>query len=165
MNPFALTAALLCLAQAASADLRVTFDEGAPKDRFTFETSENCALTDAKIALDLTGSAGALIFDVTGSGAGVEVFQPFEIVAGRDALAALPEVKDGDTAIELDIRDMALSPVAFTIDVDDTMGAREITVTGSEILGAQVQLVSEAGTFTGAFDDKGIARIDLPSCG
>jgi hypothetical protein len=54
-----------------SAAIGVRFIEGAPKDRF----------------------------DVTGTGAGIEMFQPFELVVGPEALATRPKVVDGERGI------------------------------------------------------------------
>ncbi|MGR3634314.1 MAG: aggregation factor core [Shimia sp.] len=147
------------------ADLHLRFVEGAPKDRFEITNHSACALTSSTITLDLAPSQGALIFDVTGSGAGVEVFQPFEIVSGRDAFAALPTVKDGQNSVDLSIA--TLDPgksIAFTIDVDDTLGAREITVTGSEISGATVQLEGMKGKSSAQFDTQATAQITGLTC-
>ena len=51
------------------------------------------------------------------------------------------------------------APVAFTIDVDDTMGAREITVARSEILGATVIVENAAGLKAAIFDDNAMATV------
>ncbi|MEM7440093.1 MAG: aggregation factor core [Pseudomonadota bacterium] len=138
---FATAFALTLMAGGAQANLNAAFIEGAPKDRFVFENAGDCAISDATIVLDLSTSPSGLIFDTTGAGAGVEVFQPFELVSGKDALKGVPQVTDGDTAIRLSVA--RLEPgasVAFTIDVDDTTSSRAITVNGSEIAGAQVVL-------------------------
>ncbi|AXI48964.1 aggregation factor core [Sulfitobacter sp. SK012] len=128
-----------------------SFNEGAPKDRFTITNTGSCSIENATIMLDLSTSKSGLIFDVTGKGAGVEVFQPLVIMTGADALRTIPSVKDGDNRIELDIKQLAAGKeVSFTIDVDDTMGGREITVSGSEIEGAQVKF-SQSGTSETAF--------------
>lgn len=102
----ALLTAMLVLVGAAHADILVRFDEGAPKDRFTVENVGNCLLADAVVTIDLSGSASGLIFDVTASGAGVEVFQPFELVSGADLLSALPRVRDGDNRVDLALRSL-----------------------------------------------------------
>ncbi|WP_298821203.1 aggregation factor core [uncultured Roseibium sp.] len=134
-----IAAAALLLSSAAQADLRVDFKEGAPKDAFRFENIGVCSITNSSITLDLATSSAGLIFDVTDQGAGVEVFQPFELIEGADALARVPDVLDGQTKIELSISDLAPgAAIAFTIDVDDTKGQRAITVSGSEIEGATV---------------------------
>lgn len=149
----------------ALSDVNVRFIEGAPKDRFEIRNSSACALTATTVALDLSTSQAGLIFDVTASGAGVEVFQPFELTAGADALRAIPAVTDGQDKLALDIA--ALEPgqiIAFTIDVDDTIGQREITVSGSEISGASVQLATEADTRSATFDTTATASLPHSNC-
>ncbi len=161
----ALAAASALCATAAQANLQVSFIEGAPKDRFAIENTGTCEIAGSTLRLDLTSSAGALIFDVTGSGAGVEVFQPFEITQGRAALTGLPTVTDGQRSIDLSINSLAPgAAIAFTIDVDDTLGQREITVSGSEIVGAKVHLQQDQKTAQGVFDAASTARISLAGC-
>ena len=64
-------------------------------------------------------------FDVTDQGAGVHVFQPFELTAGRDLVLDLPLVKDGDKAVTLRVaRLVSVQSIDFTIDVDDTGDSR-----------------------------------------
>ncbi|MGR3636402.1 MAG: aggregation factor core [Shimia sp.] len=153
------------LATMGHADLSVRFVEGAPKDRFEIKNVGACALTASTIQLDLSTSRGALIFDVSNSGAGVEVFQPFEVVSGQDAFAEMPSVVDGQNAVDLKIS--KLNPganIAFTIDVDDTLGAREITVTGSEIAGATVTQIGTDGRTTAQFDSQARAQVADISC-
>lgn len=150
---------------AAQAGLSIRFIEGAPKDRFQIENTGSCDITSATLRLDLSSSQGALIFDTTGSGAGVEVFQPFDLVAGQSALAAVPAVVDGQDTLDLDVK--RLSPgaaIAFTIDVDDTIGAREITVTGAEIEGATVQLTQNGASSAGTFSSAAQAQVPVSNC-
>ena len=156
-----------CLASAmvvstpAAADIVVRFDEGAPKDSFTITNVDNCALPLTAITIDLAGSAAGLIFDVTGSGAGVSVFQPFQLVSGADHVSALPQVKDGDRALALKLQGLGPGQrVVFTIDVDDTAGASETIVSGSEIKGARVL----AGNASGTFGTDNTARIKMSAC-
>ncbi|MEM9716422.1 MAG: aggregation factor core, partial [Pseudomonadota bacterium] len=140
----------LVLAMAATpavADLRIEFDEGAPKDRMIFENVGACIQQDFQVTIDLTDSSGKLIFDTSGAGAGVEVFQPFETEAGADALKALPAVTDGQKVVTLNFA--ALAPgqeLIITSDLDDTIGAREITVSGSEFEGTTVTVDFEGGS-------------------
>lgn len=155
MKRTALIAAFVCAATAATADLIVTFDEGAPKDRFTFKNSGACALPAATLALDLKGSAGALVFDTTDQGAGVEVFQPFELVSGQAVVTGASTVTDGDTHLTIDIKGLnAGGKLAFTIDVDDTLGQREITVNDSEISGAVVSTTQAGKAATASFEGR-----------
>ena len=160
-----LVMASLALSTPAWADLRVTFTEGAPKDRFTLLNTGACALEDATVVLDLSPSKGGLIFDVTAQGAGVQVFQPFEVVSGQEALTNAPQVQDGQSALTLDIRSLAPNAaIAFTIDVDDTIGQREITVTGSEIEGASVSYIQGGQTVTAPFTGRAVAEVVLSGC-
>ena len=149
----------------ALADIEVRFIEGAPKDRFELRNAGDCAIEEADVVIDLSGSAGALVFDVTADGAGVEVFQPFEVVEGAGALAALPDVQDGDTAIALAVTRLGPNgTIAFTTDVDDTLEGREITVTDGEIEGAAVRVTAGGMTSSGAFTGTDAALIRLDSC-
>jgi hypothetical protein len=161
MRLFTLLVSSLALTTPVAADIVVRFDESAPKDRFTITNTGNCALPLTSVTIDLTGSAAGLIFDVTGSGAGVNVFQPFELVAGEQYVTALPEVRDGDRAISLRLTGLGPNQrVAFTIDVDDTAGATESMISGSEINGATVR----AGDASGTFDANNTATVKLPAC-
>lgn len=150
---------------AASAELKVQFLEGAPKDRFVITNTGACDLPASKMLIDLSGSPYGLIFDVSGQGAGVEVFQPLEFTDGDQLLKKMPQVRDGDNKIALDLK--GLKPgakVAFTIDIDDTAKSREITVSNSEFLGAAVELRIDATLTHSAFDAKAVAFIKRPNC-
>ncbi len=166
MKKTILAAMITCLAMPAAADVTVTFRDGAPKDRFTITSASGlCNDAPVQITIDLSSSAGKLIFDITEAGRGVEVFQPFELVAGGDIVTGASDVTDGDTGLNLEVS--AIAPgaqVAFTIDVDDTIGAREITVSGSEIAGARVQVSVGSDSATGTFGDDGTARVAWPAC-
>ena len=117
------------------------------------------------MTVDLGTAPAGLIFDVTAAGAGVEVFQPFDVVAGASALSSLPRVADGDSAVTLDINGLAPGKsIAFTIDVDDTGGGREITVNGSEISGATIKVTLDGVTTMGAFDLSAKAHAATPTC-
>ncbi len=153
-------------ATAATADINVRFIEGAPKDTFRIENAAEACLTGPmSIEVDLTGSAGKLIFDVTGSGAGVEVFQPFELVTGGERVIGSSEVQDGDKTLRLDLSALhGGAVVAFTIDVDDTLGAREITVSQSEIVGAAVTVTASGQSTTGTFNETAVAAVSGLNC-
>ena len=169
INGLTLTVASLFLTAAigtaAHADIAVNFDEGAPKDRFSFQNVGECAVKSTDIELDLSGSKSGLIFDTTGTGAGVEVFQPLEIVAGSDALKSITQVTDGDTLVTLSIDELQPGDtIAFTIDVDDTAGNREITVSGSEIEGAIVRQIEANRTVTAVMSSGAKALLETESC-
>lgn len=154
------------IATAAAADVTVSFRDGAPTDRMTISASAPiCGTGPFEMTIDLMGSAAGLIMDVTAAGAGVEVFQPLVLVSGADQVAQISAPQDGDTQLSLTLSALVpAAPVAFTLDLDDTMGGREITVTGAEIVGATVTLISDLTTVTAAFDADGEATLILPGC-
>lgn len=148
------------------ASIQVRFDEGAPKDRFTIENAGNCDLGSTVISIDLSGSPHGLVFDVTGKGAGVEVFQPFELVNGREILRGIPTVKDGDDQVSLELSGFkAGETLSFTIDVDDTMNAQQITVSNSEIAGATITATTGQKTLNAPFHDNAKAVVTFDDCG
>lgn len=160
-----IAAAFATVASTAAADIEVRFVEGAPKDRFDIINTGGCALGPVAITIDLAGSSAGLVFDVTASGAGVEVFQPFDLVAGRELVNGLPQVVDGDQQVSLNLTELGVDQmVSFTIDVDDTAGNREITVSDAEISGASVRVKQGTETVTGTFDDQAFARVAQASC-
>lgn len=163
MKPLILAAVLT--ASMANADIEVTFRDGAPKDTFTIIYSDSCESNPMSVSIDLEPSPAGLIFDVSGAGAGVEVFQPFEVTQGGDLIVDADAVLDGDQFLTLYMAPMGQGDrVSFTIDLDDTGGGREITVSGAEIAGATVT-VSTAGAFSrAAFDDTGRAVVALSGC-
>ena len=147
------------------ASVQVRFVEGAPKDRFILENVGMCDVKSATLSIDLSPSAGRLIFDVTGSGAGVEVYQPLELVEGANSLFKFPSVADGQDYIDLEIDPLASGDnITFTVDVDDTIGQREITVSGSEIKGAIVSYVSDTGDGTAVFTSDALANLAISDC-
>ena len=159
----------LFFAATAQADLEVRFSEGAPKDRFTISNQGECSLKNVTLDLDLSKSQGKLIFDITAAGAGVEVFQPFEVTEGKLKLASSDGVKDGDSGMSLLIE--ALQPgerVSFTIDVDDTLPVSSlgmIRVAGSEIKGGLVSLkIGNSKPATATFGTNSKAIIPVSSC-
>lgn len=155
----------LMVATVAHADLRVGFDEGAPKDRFWIENTGACTVSGTSLLVDLSPSRGGLIFDVTSRGKGVEVFQPFELVEGAEALKSVPTVVDGQTEIRLDIVSLAPNEtIAFTIDVDDTRGNRAITVSGNEIEGAIVRFSNARVQKSATFSAISEAEIPISTC-
>lgn len=166
---FALASAALAVSTvAASADIRVSFIESAPKDRFVIENAGGCEAAAMTVTLDLSTSAGRLIFDTTGAGAGVDVFQPFETAAGGELIESATAVVDGDDRITLELRPLApRARVAFTIDVDDRLEASDlgqIRVSGSEISGATASATSGATSASGAFSEDAKASLKLNDC-
>ena len=163
-----LAALLAILAQPAFADISAKFVESAPKDSFTFVNTSACATGPIDLTVDLSGSAAGLIFDTTGNGAGVEVFQPFELVAGGAELKSVEAVTDGDTSVKLRLKDLpAGGKIAFTIDVDDTLAASsngQIMLSGGEIAGASVSMTVGGDTTRATFDNRGNATLALKDC-
>ncbi|MEM7521245.1 MAG: aggregation factor core [Pseudomonadota bacterium] len=142
------------------ADVVVTFQDSAPKDIFSIRHDGTCPLSGA-LNIDIGAAPSGLIFDTAASGAGVQVFQPFEVTEGASVLLSVPVISDGDSLISLAIQDLVPGDIIrFTIDVDDTTSRRQITVDGSEIAGAVASF--EGGS--GRFDAKGTARIPVPGC-
>lgn len=165
MRLSALSAVFFCWASPSFAELQVRFDEGAPKDKFTISNLGGCSLGGTTITIDLRGSPYGLIFDVTDRGAGVEVFQPFELSQGGENLKGYPEVMDGDNQLTLDLNDLAAgSSLSFTIDVDDTANDRQTTVSGAEIVGAGVVVETPVSSSTASFDEDAIATVAISSC-
>lgn len=176
-NNFAcILAGLLCLggfsiaASAEQTSIGVVFTEGAPKDSFNLRNRGNCIAEPAEIRIDLESSRGRLIFDTTGSGAGVEVFQPFEIINGRELVSSVHPVRDGDNQVIVHFTSLPpKSTFAFTIDVDDRLTGSElgqIRITGSEIEGATVTVRQRdgAGASSSRFSTNASAIIDGVLC-
>ncbi|MGO4909337.1 aggregation factor core [Pseudorhodobacter sp. W20_MBD10_FR17] len=161
--PIAICAAL-CAAP-SFADVRVQFLEGAPKDRFIITNEGTCDIGPAKLIIDFAASNAGLIFDVTGAGAGVEVFQPFEVTEGADLLASLPVISDGDQTATLSMNGFGTGQkIAFTIDVDDTKGTRAITVSNDEINDATVSLTAQGKTAVATMGAKAEVVLSTAAC-
>lgn len=150
---------------ALHAGLEVRFVEAAPKDWFIINNVGHCDLDSSTLRVDLSPSSGRLIFDVSEAGAGVEVFQPLEFIDGAETLLDMPSVVDGQDFIELQIASLkAGANIAFTIDVDDTVGQREITVSGSEIAGATVSYAKEGESSIAEFSADAQTLLAIPDC-
>ena len=159
----------LGVSQSANANLQVNFYESAPKDSFIIKNIGSCNLNNVNIEIDLSNSQGKLIFDTTATGAGVEVFQPFEVKSGKLELVSSGKVADGDKSLSVVVENLGPDEtVSFTIDVDDTMpesSLGQIRVAGSEVQGAQVRVTDgDAETVEGSFTAKKVAMVKLPAC-
>lgn len=153
----------------AQTTLEVRFIESAPKDRFVISNLGECNLSNFVLTIDLTESKGKLIFDTTETGAGVEVFQPFEVTEGNIELASTDFVNDGDTILSLQISELdGNTKSSFTIDLDDTLENSDlgmIRVTGSEIEGATVNITTTNELqLSSNFSNKSTTSITLDSC-
>lgn len=172
--PRATCVALLAMVASgtAAADVRVLFQEGAPKDRFEIRNTGGCPLGPMTLTLDLSQSSGGLIFDTAAEGPGVQVYQPLEVVQGAALLREEPSVQDGGRSIALIMRDLLpREAVAFTIDVDDTLPLSPLgqtQVAGSEIKGAAVAIDFEGGAalppVTAQFGRDAVAVVPVSNC-
>lgn len=158
--------ALCLLATPSLADVSIAFNEGAPKDRFVIVYTGDCDLGPTDVIVDLAGSDGALVFDVAEGGAGVEVFQPIDVVMGAEDIAGVSPLEDGDRSVTIRFDRMRpMQHAAFTIDVDDTTGARPTVVAGAEIRGATVRVMQQGGgVLEGTFDETARAIVSVPGC-
>lgn len=155
----------IAFASPTLADVQVAFIEGAPKDRFVITNVGDCALGKGQFEIDFTGSSAGLVFDVTSEGAGVEVFQPFEVTAGAEYLTAQPTITDGDQRARLDVAGLGVNEtIAFTIDVDDTIGTRAITVADNEISGTTVTLYAGDRTFSAVMETEAQVLLTTRHC-
>jgi len=164
---------LLCTALVLSStnvysDINIVFIEGAPKDRFAIKNTSDCAYKELTVNVNLAESVGKLIFDTTGSGAGVEVFQPFETDGGVELISSA-KVQDGDKELTIKVTELAPdSTVSFTIDVDDTLTNSElgqIRVGNSEIEGTQITINSgDNPAVVATIDNSSNAVVAMPDC-
>ena len=161
--------ALILCSTAAHADVTVAFVEGAPKDRFVIENAGQCATAPSIFEIDLTASTAGLIFDTTEAGAGVEVFQPVEVVAGADMVIDLAQPGDGDQTLSVSLK--SLPPggeIIITLDLDDMIASgtsRPTMVTGSEIKGIAVRLTQQTdATAMANFTDSVQVSIPVAGC-
>ena len=156
-----IAATFALIAQPVFADITVRFVESAPKDRFVI-SSDTCPLQDVDVVISLDGSAGGLIFDVTGAGAGVEVFQPVEVQSG--VVTAQPVV-DGDQQLSFKTGSMvAGNDIVISADLDDVLtnsSLGQIRVAGSELDGAVVELTI-AGESQSAVFANGTNTVTIP---
>ncbi|MGD1881434.1 MAG: aggregation factor core [Paracoccaceae bacterium] len=165
MKSAVFAAMLGIISSPVAANIQVDFREGAPKDQFILTNVGPCALNDLAITIDLTNSVGKLIFDVTGEGEGVQAFQPFEIVSGGENLVDMPIVLDGEKMVTLRLSTMESGGrLVFTTDLDDTIDAREITVSGSEFAGTAISVTSNETTGDAVFAEDPSTVASLQAC-
>jgi len=118
--------------------------EGAPKDQFVISNEGRYALPKSELIVDLGGSAAGLIFDVNGDGAGVEVFQPFALLARAGALNGVPKVGDGDTRVSLSIRSLAPRAQIWVLSSSYKLTRSQITQVLDVLLRSKQLLVDQA---------------------
>lgn len=163
-------ALLLALPTTALADLTVSFEEAAPTDFFIVENESDCELRDFVLRIDLNGTAGGLLFDVTAGGAGLSVYQPFQIAEGRESIRSFGEVSDGDRVATIEFARLeGRDRVVFTGDVDDTLAngpMGQTMIDGSEIAGAGISInLPGDPPVTAVFGPNGRAAAKLKGCG
>lgn len=150
------------------ADIEAEFIEGAPKDTFVIKNTGGCVINNAVFTIDLSSSHGNLLFDTTELGAGINVYQPFEVTSGNITLVEKNAVNDGDQQLSITIETLtARKSMSFTIDVDDQLTNSErgtTQVVGSEMEGSSITLTTTDNTSTVAkFNKNNRALIPL-SC-
>ncbi|UUX49508.1 hypothetical protein NUH88_19170 [Nisaea acidiphila] len=162
---------LLASAPAAAAeDLSVTFTEASPVDLIIVENRSTCDLYDFGLQIDLRSSAAGLVFDISEGGAGASVYQPFELLEGREAVRSFAPVRDGDRVASILFGTLeAGQRVIFTVDVDDTSAESawgQTVIDGAEIAGATIVIttVGEEPS-TAFFLPDGRATAKLRGCG
>ena len=139
-------APLLASAQAVcKVDVSFAFTESAPRDRFEIRNESSAGQPIQRVRLEMLRSAGRLYFDTVQGGAGVDVFQPFQVDSGDARLAADPAVKDGDDRVDLVFQRFEPGQrFQFSIDVDDRLGDSDMgptRVSGREMEGAVLTVV------------------------
>jgi len=122
----------------------------------------------------MSSSYGNLIFDVTGDGAGVQVFQPFRNEQGDASLATEPGVADGDQQLTLEFSMFDPGQLyQFSIDVDDQLAQSDlgqIRVSGSEMTGASLLFTivnkdsGELVEITGEFNNDNQVLLESGDC-
>jgi hypothetical protein len=163
-----LIASLLCalplLAQASTAcvhGVSMAFTESAPRDQFEIRNESSAGQHILRLTLNLSGSAGRLIFDTIEGGTGVEVFQPFRIESGDAKLKNPPVIHDGSNRLTLEFsRFEPGQRFGFSIDVDDTLPTSDlgqIRISGREMEGALLTAV--VGPLGGAGTERQV-RVD-----
>lgn len=141
----------------------VSFGESAPRDRMTIVNDASASVTLSLIEIDLSNSAGGVIFDTLDGGAGVEVFQDFQVESGEAALTSEPVVDDGANQLSLSFDSFEPGEsFVFSIDVDDQLtdsDLGQIQVSGAELAGAEVVITTAEGEeATAVFDTASTAE-------
>lgn len=87
----------ILISSLAQANLDASFIESVPKDRFVLSNTSQCDIQNITANIDLSNNAGKLIFGTTATGAGIEVFQPFEASNANMQLTNGNKINDGAT--------------------------------------------------------------------
>lgn len=158
----------------AFADIRVTYTDSSPTDHFVIKNVSGCLLNKGKVTIDFSTSIGRLVFDIDRNGWGYGfgednylggTYQPLTIVSGEQFVKQMTEVKDGDNRFELEFVNFEHGDtIAFNVDVDDTAGLMHPSVSGLEIEGASINVITPSIESDGAFDANAVAETDRTTC-
>ena len=113
------------------------------------------ALQANDCTIDLSKPQVTNIFDVTVRNVGVGASQSFEILCDQNAIASNSAVFGGQNKLNSHVSTPSSDGSgAFKINVDDTLGKREIAVTGLEIAGSTVASVGQEPQQRASFSRK-----------
>lgn len=163
---------LVASSLSSHADIRVTYTDSSPTDHFTVQNVSGCMLYKGELTIDFSTSLGQLVFDIDRNGwAGHEfstnsrVHQPLTIVGGEAFVKNVTDVKDGDNKVTIEFVNFKHGDrIHFNVDVDDTSGAYHPSVSGLEIQGASLNVITPTTENDGAFDANAVAETDRTSC-
>ena len=159
-------------AHSCGPDARVQFTEGSD-DTFLIENNSVIGLTLQQMAIDLSSTAGGVIFDTDYGGAGWSAYQPFNPLPSTATLRAASSGLDGYQQLSLVFDRFAPGDrFAFEIDLDDQLQGSEhgqTIVSGNEIAGGAVMGVftdkhGQTYRATGYFDTEGQAILTQGAC-
>ena len=118
--------------------------EGAQQNRLDPLEAWDCALHAKDCTIDLSKPQDTHIFDVTVRNVGVGASQLFEILCDQNTIASNSAVFGGQNKPNSRVSTPSTDGSgAFNINVDDSLGKREIAVTGLEIAGSTVVSVGQ----------------------
>lgn len=154
---------------AAHADIRVNYIDTSPSDYFSIENVSGCLLTKGEVTIDFSTSSGRLVFDIIrngwGDGDDSRSYQPLKIVSGQEFVQDVTDVKDGDNLVTFKFINFHHGDrITFNVDVDDTTGIVHPSVSGAEISGARLHVITPTIESEGLFDENGVAETDRTTC-
>lgn len=167
-----MSAAVAALAAGAAAAceprLGLRLAEGSPRDSLRLETESVADWRLVRLEIDLSASAGGLIFDSAAGGGGVAGYGDLEAESGA-VFAARPALADGGQTATLLFEPVAPGAVAWlSLDVDGA-GGYSATILSDEIRRAEARALfrnasgGEIETY-GVFDDGGEALLIPAAC-
>jgi len=115
---FGAVAAFFLYVHSASAEIMISFEESAPKDRFSVSNWSSCEITAGSITFDRSSATSELLFDTEPSGPGENVAQPFEIELTKKVSATSIPVPDGASSAEIRFSDFSPGgEIVVTVDI------------------------------------------------